>query len=318
MESMYSDSLKNVYLAKGAFVPETSLSREITINRTYDTSLKNLFDFFKDPEKVAKWWGPDHFVTSEVEVEARVGGSYSLTMTGMGFSQRIIGTIVEYEEDRALAVENRVEHDGSIVLRSSFRVTIEETGEASTLTLVAKATIANEQMISALWGMYAGWNQSLQRLDDALVDRIDRTLVVLSGLDAPANEVFEYWTISEKLAKWWGPKGFATQISDMELSVGGGCSITMRSSEGEVFVNRITYKEIDAPKRLCFRHGLEGSEDPAFDVVVLFDEMGPQTVVSMRFIFDSKSDLDRTVNKFHAKQGAEESLSRLGEIFSTR
>lgn len=296
---------------KASSLSETAKSREISISRTYATTPQRLFDYFKDPLELAQWWGPDHFITNEVEVEARINGSYSLTMTGMGMSQRIIGAITEYEEGRTLAVQSQVVHEGVTILRSYFRIVIEEEESGARLTLVAKATIENEYMASALLGMYAGWNQSLQRLDDELQGRIDRTLVVLSGLVATAGDVYEYWVSPEKLAQWWAPKDFTTIVSDMDLGDDGGCIITMAGPGGEKIVSRIGYREIAPPKRLHFRRSDEGALDPAVDVLVLFDEMGPQTVVSMRFIFDSVSDFDKTVNTLNVKKGAEESLERL-------
>lgn len=294
---------------------ETAKSREISISRTYATTPQRLFDYFNDPQKLAQWWGPDHFTTNEVEVDAQIGGSYSLTMTGMGMSQRIIGVITEYEEGKTLAVQSQVVDEGVTILRSFFRVVIDEEESGARLTLVAKATIENEYMVSALLGMYAGWNQSLQRLDDVLQGCIDRTLVVLSGLVATAGDVYGFWISPEKLAQWWGPKDATTNVSDMDLSVGGGCTITISSLSGETFVSHISYREIDPPKRLHYRRSEEGTFDLAFNVLVLFDEMGPQTVVSMRCVFDSVSDFENAVNKLNVKKSAEESLEQLRTLF---
>ncbi len=293
---------------------EENLTREISIIRTYETSAKRLFELLIDPVSIASWWGPDGFATSEVEVDAVIGGRYSMTMAGMGFSNRIIGKIVEFEEAKVLAVENRVENGGETILRSYFRISLEEESERTTLTLLARATVANDQMTNALLGMGAGWSQQMQRLDDALFERIDRTLVILASTNASARETFDYWTSEEKLSLWWGPSGFDSRVSDMDFQVGGGATFTMVDSDSKEHVNRITYREIDESKRLVFHHGSDGMQDLSFDAVVLFDEMGHQTVISMRFIFESIDDLSNTVDHFNPRLGAEEFLARLSHL----
>ncbi|MDA8277102.1 MAG: SRPBCC family protein [Actinomycetota bacterium] len=281
---------------------ESLLTREISIVRKYSASPESIFGFLKDPLKVASWWGPDQFVADEVDVEPRIGGNYSLTMTGMGFSQRIIGAIVEFEEAKYLAVENRVEYEGSTILRSYFRITIEQDGDGTELTLKARATVVNEQMMAALQGMYAGWNQAMQRLDDCLFERIERTLVVLGGVASPVAEVFKYWSEPERLSQWWRPMGFR---------IGRGGEIAVTSPDDTLLVNQISFLEIDPPLRLGFRYGYNDVEDLGFNILVLLDEMGSQTVVSVRFVFDTVADYISTLSKFDVKKGAEGSLDRL-------
>ena len=39
--------------------------------------------------------------------------------------------------------------------------------------------------------------------------------------DATLDEVWELWTTKDGIESWWGPEGFETTVSKLELRVGG-------------------------------------------------------------------------------------------------
>jgi len=41
---------------------------------------ERVFSAFVEPEKVAEWWGPAGFTTHSVDLDARAGGEYRITM----------------------------------------------------------------------------------------------------------------------------------------------------------------------------------------------------------------------------------------------
>ena len=49
----------------------------------------------------------------------------------------------------------------------------------------------------------------------------DRELLITRLLDAPVDPVWEAWTNPEHIASWWGPNGFSTTITRMDLRPGG-------------------------------------------------------------------------------------------------
>jgi len=40
-------------------------------------------------------------------------------------------------------------------------------------------------------------------------------------LDATLDEVWELWTTKDGIESWWGPEGFETKVSKLELRIGG-------------------------------------------------------------------------------------------------
>jgi uncharacterized protein YndB with AHSA1/START domain len=50
----------------------------------------------------------------------------------------------------------------------------------------------------------------------------DREIVITRVFDAPRDLVWRVWTQPEHIAQWWGPRGFSTTVTAMDLRVGGG------------------------------------------------------------------------------------------------
>ena len=57
-------------------------SREIVSSRTFDAPRELVFGAFKDPSRLARWWGPNGFTSSIHELDLRPGGTWRLTMHG--------------------------------------------------------------------------------------------------------------------------------------------------------------------------------------------------------------------------------------------
>jgi uncharacterized protein YndB with AHSA1/START domain len=82
---------------------------------------------------------------------------------------------------------------------------------------------------------------------DPTVLRLERTF------SAPAQDVFDAWTSSEGLRRWWpaGPD-WDTPVAEVDARVGGALRLVMRSPKGEEFGGSGEYIEIDRPRHLVF------------------------------------------------------------------
>jgi uncharacterized protein YndB with AHSA1/START domain len=88
--------------------------------------------------------------------------------------------------------------------------------------------------------------------------RLERTY------DAPAELIWELCTTAEGLEEWWGPAGFETRVSELELTPGGQVRYTMTATGAEqvAFVRNLgmplssdfrrTFTEVDPPSRLAY------------------------------------------------------------------
>lgn len=75
-------------------------------------------------------------------------------------------------------------------------------------------------------------------------------LVITYVFDAPLEAVWRAWTEPEEVMHWWGPKGFTTPVSQIDLRVGGKYLNCMRSPYGKDYWSTGVYKEIAKPERL--------------------------------------------------------------------
>jgi uncharacterized protein YndB with AHSA1/START domain len=136
------------------------------------------------------------------------------------------------------------------------------------------------------------------------------SIVVTRVFDAPRETVFKLWTDPRHVARWWGPIGFSTTISEMDVRPGGTWRFVMRGPDGTRYVNRVSFIEVAEPERLVYKHG---SEPVDCEVTVTFAERGGKTEITMRMLFPSAEARDHAVEKVHAIEGGNQMLARLAE-----
>ena len=137
----------------------------------------------------------------------------------------------------------------------------------------------------------------------------ERELVFARSFRAPPSLVFKAWTDPRQVAQWWGPDGFTNTIHEMDLRPGGVWRFVMHGPDGADYKNKIIYEEIVKPERLTYLH----ESGPKFHATATFDEHEGKTKVSMRMLFDTATERDRTVKVFGAVEGAKQTLGRLAE-----
>jgi uncharacterized protein YndB with AHSA1/START domain len=101
----------------------------------------------------------------------------------------------------------------------------------------------------------------------------DREIVATRVFDAPRELVFDAWTDAQRIKHWWGPYGFTTTTTEMDVRPGGLWRFIMHGPDGADYKNRIVYLEIVKPERLVYKHDPEkGTEPVNFQVTVTFAE----------------------------------------------
>jgi uncharacterized protein YndB with AHSA1/START domain len=130
-------------------------------------------------------------------------------------------------------------------------------------------------------------------------------LVITRVFDAPRDVVFAAWTEADRLAEWWGPKGFTWVSGTIDLRPGGYFHYCMKSPAGDEMWGRFEYDEIDPPERLVFRNGFsnEAGEivrapfSPDFPLqfrnVLTFEANGDETTLVMRGTPYEATDAER-------------------------
>jgi uncharacterized protein YndB with AHSA1/START domain len=288
---------------------EDGMNREITITRIFDAPRDLVFKAWTEAEHIARWWGPEGWTAPSVESDPRPGGELLIVMRGTeGDDHPLRGVFVEVVPPERLVMESTaVGEDGQDVLQAVSTVTFTDLGGKTELTVHARAVALVPEAAMMLGGMLAGWNQSLQCLDDVLSGAVDREIVISRLFKAPRDRVFEAWTQREHVERWWGPKGFTLTVDEMDVRPGGRWTFTMHGPQG-YFPNTIVYDEITPPERLVYTH------DAGFRTTVTFDDFMGMTALTMRLVFGSAGARDLAIEKYNALQGGNETLDRLGGV----
>ncbi|WP_326551627.1 SRPBCC family protein [Micromonospora sp. NBC_01813] len=139
----------------------------------------------------------------------------------------------------------------------------------------------------------------------------DREIVISRVIHAAPELVFEAFTEVRHLSQWWGPEGFSTTTRSFEFRVGGEWDFVMHGPDGTDYSEWITWTEIVPPERIALLHG-ESRDDPnAFESTLVFAPDGATTRIVMRTVFPTRELRDQAVEKYHAIEGGQQTLSNL-------
>src|SRR6478736_10036373 len=139
----------------------------------------------------------------------------------------------------------------------------------------------------------------------------DREIVISRLISAPRDLVFEAFTEGRHLSQWWGPNVFTTTTRAFEFRVGGEWIVVMHGPDGTDYQEWICWTEIAPPERIALLHGEFVGDPNAFESVLTFAPDGAATRIEMRTVFPTKELRDEAVEKYHAIEGGQQTLSHL-------
>jgi uncharacterized protein YndB with AHSA1/START domain len=115
-------------------------------------------------------------------------------------------------------------------------------------------------------------------------------LVLTRTFNASRKLVYQVWTDPKHLAQWWGPRGFTTQIREMDVRPGGLWRYVMVGPNGNEYPFDGTYVEVVEPERLVFDGSIHGAPEQRVWTEVTFAESGQKTTVKVRQLYSFESD----------------------------
>ena len=111
----------------------------------------------------------------------------------------------------------------------------------------------------------------------------DTTLRIERLIDAPPDAVFEAWTTSAALERWYADgDDFVARVVELDVRVGGSYRVEFGPAGVAPYVEYGEYLEVDRPHRLAMTESLEGVEAPWSNTrvtVELHDEGGKTRLV---------------------------------------
>jgi uncharacterized protein YndB with AHSA1/START domain len=152
-------------------------------------------------------------------------------------------------------------------------------------------------------------------------DKTERLLIVERVFDAPRDLVWKAWTDPEQLAKWWGPRGWATTNYKLELKPGGVWHYCMRGPEGAESWGKGVYREIVEPERLVYYDVFSDADGntvenmPGMLITLEFADLGSKTQLTSTGEFATAEQLDSII-AMGVVQGLSETWDRLEEFLA--
>ncbi len=139
----------------------------------------------------------------------------------------------------------------------------------------------------------------------------DREIVISAVIGASQEHVFEVFTEVQHLSRWWGPDGFTTTTRAFEFCVGGEWDFEMHAPDGTDYQEWISFNEIVPRERIALLHGEFRGDPNAFESVITFAPEGAATRIEMRTVFPTRELRDEAVERYHAIEGGQQTLSNL-------
>lgn len=147
-------------------------------------------------------------------------------------------------------------------------------------------------------------------------ERRDNEVIHTRFFRAPRQLVWEAWTKTEHLEKWWGPDGFTISTHNLSVAPKGNWNFLM-TGHGKEYPNQVVYQDVVEPERLSFRNG-DPADKYSFMVYVEFKEHPDGTVLTMRTVLQSAAILDELDRTVGAIEGGKQTLNKLETYLQAR
>lgn len=134
--------------------------------------------------------------------------------------------------------------------------------------------------------------------NDSTDAQSDRAIVITRVFNAPRDLVFKAWTDPKHVAQWWGPKGFTTRVTELDLRPGGKWRYVMIDPDGTEYPVKGVFREIVPLERIVtsdeFDQGFEkvvNAELPKGIVMTaVFEDLAGKTKLTLQIMHESVED----------------------------
>ena len=156
---------------------------------------------------------------------------------------------------------------------------------------------------------------------DFLVDKQDNTITVKREFAAKRQLVWDCYTNSELLDRWFAPKPLTTKTKHMDFREGGYWHYAMIMPDGQEFWSRQDYVSIQPIDHYTARDGFTDEtgelnpELPQSDLDISFREMADHTLVETVVTYADLAGLDKVI-EMGIQEGLTSTLERLDELLA--
>lgn len=150
--------------------PLWAVGRTLKFTRAVAAPPDAVWAYWTSANLVRRWWSPEHFDVVKSSVNAAVGGRIEIVMQeGDGTRHTSRGRFIDLTPREHLRFElGPLAPDGAQILSAVHDLRLNYQGKRTKLTLTIRVTSASPGAVPALAGMRLGWEQLLDKLEQAL------------------------------------------------------------------------------------------------------------------------------------------------------
>ena len=140
------------------------------------------------------------------------------------------------------------------------------------------------------------------------------TIVTSKEVATTPEKIWAAWTYPEKVAKWWGPKGFTSTVEELDVRAGGKFRVIMHGPDGVDYPNIYVFDKVTPPSQLIYTN--QGSEQfglSPFQSVFELARLVYKTKLTLKMRFASEVEKEKHIKQFNAIEGSKELLARLAD-----
>ncbi|MBD2355427.1 SRPBCC domain-containing protein [Tolypothrix sp. FACHB-123] len=134
--------------------------------------------------------------------------------------------------------------------------------------------------------------------NDSTSTQSEREIIITRIFNAPRELVFQAWTDPKHIVQWWGPKGFTTRVTELDLRPGGQSRYVMVGPDGTEYPVKGVFYEIVPPERIVssdeFDEGFEqlinGDLPQGIVMTVMFEDLEGKTKLTLQIRHATESD----------------------------
>jgi uncharacterized protein YndB with AHSA1/START domain len=146
-------------------------------------------------------------------------------------------------------------------------------------------------------------------------DKKEYQLTLTRIINAPRELVWQAWTDSKHLQRWWGPKGFTNPTCNWDAKAGNKLYVEMKAPDGVVYPMNGEFREIIKPEKLIFTSAaLDKNGKRLFEILntIVFTEEGNATKLTISAVV---SNITPEAAPYLAgmEEGWKQSIDRLEE-----
>lgn len=146
-------------------------------------------------------------------------------------------------------------------------------------------------------------------------DLKNRTLTIEKNFNAPLQLVWDAWTQSEHIVKWWGPKGIDIKVIEHNFEIGGKWKYSTVMPDGNEYVTEGTYTEIVALEKIVTSADFKPMTEDV-QILVLFEADGEKTKFTFSVIHATE-EYCKQQEELGFYNGWGSVLNRLDEFINT-